>query len=68
MDKHTRARRQEFHAIFDPIWKSGQMKRNTAYRKLAELMGLPEEKVHGAQMTYVRLGKAIEAAKSLSQQ
>lgn len=62
---HTRARRQEFHIIFDPLWQSGQMTRDEAYGALADIMDIPVEKVHGSKMKYERLGNAIEAAKAL---
>lgn len=34
------------HNAFDPLWKSGQFRRNTAYKLLATRMGLPVEKTH----------------------
>lgn len=66
MDQRTRDRRQEFHAVFDPLWKSGRFTRNTAYNLLADKMGIPESEVHGAKMTYDRLGEAIEAVNSIN--
>ena len=34
------------HAAFDPLWKSGQMTRKEAYRRLSEKMGLAPEQTH----------------------
>lgn len=34
------------HTAFDPIWKSGQMKRKQAYRWLAELLGIEVNDCH----------------------
>jgi len=34
------------HAAFDPLWKSGRMSRNEAYRRLAIAMGLHQDKCH----------------------
>lgn len=34
------------HAAFDPLWKSGRMRRNQAYSWLASQMNLPENLTH----------------------
>lgn len=34
------------HAAFDPWWKSGQMTRHAAYKRLSELMGLDPKDTH----------------------
>jgi hypothetical protein len=34
--------RIKVHAAFDPLWKSGRMKRTQAYRLLSRLMGVPQ--------------------------
>jgi hypothetical protein len=34
------------HAAFDPLWKSGQMTRKEAYKRLSEKMGLTKEQTH----------------------
>ena len=34
------------HAVFDPLWKSGNMKRKEAYHHLADLMGIPVKETH----------------------
>jgi len=62
-DKRTRERRQEFHKIFDPLWKDKLMSRGRAYNYLANRMKLRKDQVHGALMTYEQLGHAIAEAK-----
>lgn len=42
----TRRARIAAHAVFDPLWKSGQLRRRKAYAKLAGLLGLPVEETH----------------------
>lgn len=39
------------HAAFDPLWKSGRMKRGTAYARLADVMGMTRQDCHISLMT-----------------
>ena len=41
-----RAAKAAAHAAFDPIWKTGEMGRNAAYRWLGEQLGIPKADVH----------------------
>jgi len=41
-----RRAKMQAHAAFDPLWKSGQMTRREAYRRLSEKMGLTPEETH----------------------
>lgn len=34
------------HAVFDPLWKSGPMTRNTAYQWLSDQLGIPRADCH----------------------
>ncbi len=34
------------HAVFDPLWKDGKMKRKDAYRWLADKLGIAPERCH----------------------
>lgn len=34
------------HAAFDPAWRTGKMKRRTAYRRLSESLGIDENECH----------------------
>jgi hypothetical protein len=42
----VRRLRRKVHDLFDRRWKSGSMKRQEAYRWLAEKMGMPYERCH----------------------
>jgi hypothetical protein len=41
-----RRAKQAAHAAFDPLWKSGAMKRKEAYAWLAESLGIAEQNTH----------------------
>lgn len=41
-----RAAKQRAHAIFDPIWKNGELTRPAAYRWLARELGIEDEACH----------------------
>lgn len=43
---HLRVLRTKCHALIDPYWKSGRIKRGEVYRRMAKAMGLPKEKAH----------------------
>lgn len=45
-----RAAKQEAHAAFDPIWKSGTMRRSAAYAWLAGKMGISTDNCHIGMM------------------
>lgn len=47
-DKETKRARIEAHTAFDGLWKGGRMSRGSAYRWLAQRMGLRE--VHMAEL------------------
>lgn len=41
-----RTLKQKVHALFDPLWKKGAMKRKEAYKKLAAGMGIAPSNCH----------------------
>ena len=41
-----RLAKQQAHAAFDPLWKSGNVKRTEAYKLLAEALGLRKKGCH----------------------
>lgn len=45
-NKQLRSAKQSAHAAFDPIWKSGRMKRGKAYSWLAKQLGIPKKHCH----------------------
>jgi hypothetical protein len=55
----TRKARSAAHAAFDPIWKSGKMKRSDAYRALAGRMGIAPERCH---ISWMGRSEALRAA------
>lgn len=48
--------RKHIHAILDPIWKSGKMKRNEIYKKLSDELGW---KYHTAQIRSVEEARKV---------
>lgn len=55
----TRRARNNAHAVFDPLWRSGGMDRRAAYGWLAERMGLPSEQCHIGMMTAAQAREVI---------
>ncbi|MEN6487272.1 MAG: DUF3268 family zinc-finger domain-containing protein [Smithella sp.] len=45
-NKELRYWKTAAHDAFDPLWRSGRMKRNEAYKWLAERMGLSKKETH----------------------
>lgn len=45
-DEETRRLRHRCHIAFDPIWKSGRIKRSTLYQELSEYLELSREETH----------------------
>lgn len=50
-DAATRRLKLDAHAAFDPLWKSGRMKRGQAYGWLAERLGIPKGCCHMGSMS-----------------
>lgn len=59
--------RVKAHDLFDPIWKSGKVKRSTAYRHLAFSMGLSRKECHFRLMDREKLEQAMLAIRRLRQ-
>jgi len=38
--------KKRVHAVFDPLWKNGKMRRGEAYRKLANMLKIKREYCH----------------------
>lgn len=64
----TRRARSAAHAAFDPLWKSGRMKRSAAYRALAERLNIPAAHCHISWMDAATCAAAREAAALIAQQ
>lgn len=59
-NRELRRWKSEAHAVFDPLWKSGNMDRHRAYAWLAEKLGLPREKTHIGMFDIDMCKKVIE--------
>jgi len=51
------------HAVFDPIWQSGEMARPSAYKWLAEKMGIDRKDAHIGMFSEERCQLAIEVCR-----
>lgn len=60
-DAETRRARNRAHAVFDRLWKSGQMRRREAYRLMQKIMNLPEREAHIAKFTAAQCELLIDA-------
>lgn len=49
------------HAAFDPMWKSGDMKRRAAYAWLADALSLPPEQAHIGMMDVAMCRRVMQA-------
>lgn len=58
-NKKIRQKRQEAHEVFDRLWKEGHCKRTTAYRIMAERMGI-EDELHIANLGWAECEQLIK--------
>lgn len=63
-DGPTRRLRQQAHAAFDPLWKSGKMTRSGAYAWLRKAMGITEQQCHMAWMSAAQLTLVIAVCRA----
>lgn len=70
-NSEERAARSEAHRAFDPIWKyrergnrTQQSRREGAYAKLAEYMGLPKRETHIGMFNVEQCAKVVEFSRS----
>jgi len=59
-DKELRYWKMAAHEAFDPIWKTKRMKRNQAYKWLAERMGLSPKETHIGMFDVSQCKKVIK--------
>lgn len=45
-NRELRKLKKECHALFDPVWQGGRLKRSLAYKRLAKLLGIPVRECH----------------------
>ncbi len=57
-----REAKKKAHAAFDPLWKSGRMKRGDAYQALADFLGIPKARVHIGYFNPDECARVVEFA------
>jgi len=67
-DKQLREYKKKVHAAFDPIWKSGDMRRPEAYEWLAKEMNIPKKECHVGMFDVERCQVALLVIMGLKQQ
>lgn len=60
----TRAAKQAAHAAFDPLWKSGAMRRREAYAWLAGQLGMEVKRTHIGYFNADECRKVVAAVES----
>jgi hypothetical protein len=45
-NRELRELKKECHALFDPVWKMKHIKRELAYGRLANILGIPHRECH----------------------
>lgn len=56
------------HDAFDPIWRSGAVRRGQAYQMLADELGIPEHEAHFKRMSVEELETALPVIAKLREQ
>lgn len=59
-----RKAKSDAHAAFDPVWREGGMKRQQAYRWLAEQLGISREECHIGLMDVELCRQVVEICKT----
>lgn len=65
-NKELRDLKRKAHSLFDPYWKTGKMKRKSAYRKLARQLEIPVNDCHFGHFNKGKLIQAIDIIKEWS--
>ena len=58
--KEMKVLKRACHDLFDVVWKTGKLRRNTAYGRLAEALGIPVADCHIGHFETDKLLKALE--------
>lgn len=56
----TRAARIRAHAAFDPLWRTGKLRRKVAYQHLRLAMQMPANKCHISMFDAVQCARVIQ--------
>lgn len=59
-DACLRRARIRLHALLDPLWKGGSMKRRQSYHLLASLMNIPKQDAHVSQFDLAQCYFALQ--------
>ena len=57
-DQHLRKAKMRVHAKLDPLWRTGQIKRSSAYARLADHLGIPASECHVGMFDLERCQRA----------
>jgi hypothetical protein len=60
-----RSARTSAHAVFDPLWQSGRMRRTEAYVWLADQLGVPFEQAHISMFDVNQCMRLMDAVEGL---
>jgi hypothetical protein len=63
-DQHLRKAKMRVHALLDPLWRSGQIKRSSVYARLADHMGIPPKECHVGMFSLERCALAESVLRS----
>ena len=58
-----RAAKMAAHAAFDPVWKTGEKKRGSAYAWLSDALGMDKKDCHIGMMDVADCCRVVEACK-----
>lgn len=58
-----RKKKMAAHALFDPIWRTGQMSRSEAYKMLAEKLGIEQKDCHIGMFDVDMCNKVIQVCR-----
>lgn len=61
-DADLRRWRQSFHAVFDPIWKTGTLTRDEAYAHVAAELRIGAQQCHSSLFTLEQCREAVRIA------
>ena len=67
-NSELRSAKVSVHAAFDPLWRSGRMSRNAAYRWLAENLGIEVRHCHVGMFDVEMCRKAVFLCESLEKE
>lgn len=63
-----RAAKQAAHAAFDPIWRSGRMRRREAYAWLAKALGVPAKDAHIGMFDVDQCRRVVDVVAALTKE